>query len=83
MGFWDFFKSSSAPRTTVTVGSIGGTDFQSDGSVKIDLPGPVDIDTLGRTSVDIGNGMSIRSDGSVNFDFNSSSYGSFKSSFDP
>ena len=49
--------------------------------MNINLPGPIDIDTAGRTSVEIGSGMSIRSDGSVNFNF--SSFGGFRSSFDP
>ncbi len=83
MGFWSrlFGAGSSTPRTSVTVANLGGSEVRSDGSMNINLPGPIDIDTAGRTSVEIGSGMSIRSDGSVNFNF--SSFGGFRSSFDP
>ena len=83
MGFWSSLLGSGSPRATVTAAHLGGTSLQSDGSVEGNLPGPVNIDTQGRTSIEVGGGLSIRSDGSVNFNPLSDSFGSFRSSFDP
>ena len=75
MGFWSSLLGSGSPRASVTVANLGGTSLH--------LDGPVNIDTQGRTSIEVGGGLSIRSDGSVNFNPLSDSFGSFRSSFDP